>query len=97
MHHIDVAENAITGVRQLSMLSKGFSNSRRLRSTPLVAFVLLGCSGSPLLCQNPARTTTQAQPTMPAPMGDPTLAEVQLRLDLDHDPFPRPTLKKSRL
>jgi VWFA-related protein len=95
MHHIDVAENAITGVRQLSMLSKGFSNSRRLRSTPLVAFVLLGCSGAPLLCQNQPGPSTQAQPTMPAPMGDPTLPEVQLRLDLEHDPVPSPDIEEN--
>ena len=72
------------------MHSKGFSKSRTLWSTSVVALVLLGCSGSPLLCQVQSAPPTQAQPTMPATMRDPTHPEVQQRLDVDHDPVPSP-------
>ena len=75
------------------MLSNGFSNSRAIRSTLLVALVLLGCSGSQILCQVQPALSTQAQPAMPGAMRDPTHPEIQLRLDLDHDPIPSPDIE----
>ena len=72
------------------MHSKGFSISRTLWSIAVAALVLLGCSGSSLLCQVQSAPPAQAQPTMPATMRDPTHPEVQQRLDVDHDPIPSP-------
>ena len=72
------------------MRSTGFSISRTLLSTPVVALILLGCRGLPLLCQTQSVASTQTQPTMPATMRDPTHPEVQLRLDVDRDPIPSP-------
>ena len=74
----------------LSMFSTGFSNSRALRVTPLIALVLLGCIGSPVLCQVQPAPKAQGAPTMPGAMRDPTHPETQLRLDLDRDPIPSP-------
>src|SRR5580698_6067271 len=63
------------------MISKCISTSRILRST-FVAALLLGCGGSRLLCQLQTAPST--------PMRDPTHAEIQPRLDVDHDPIPSP-------
>ncbi|HUY81457.1 MAG TPA: VWA domain-containing protein [Acidobacteriaceae bacterium] len=73
-----------------SMISSVFSISRTLRSAPLVALLLLGCSGASLLCQMQSTLPTQSQSAMPAAMRDPTSPEVQQRLDVDRDPIPSP-------
>ena len=52
--------------------------------------VLLGWSAQSLHCQTPSALSAQARPTMQAPMRDPTLPEVQQRLDADHDPILSP-------
>jgi Ca-activated chloride channel family protein len=77
------------------MLSRDFTKSRATRSAALVALMLIGSSGSLLLCQVQPAVTTQAQPTMPATMQDPTRPEIQPRLDADHDPIPSPDFEEN--
>ena len=72
------------------IVSRVFSTSLTPGLRGLVAIVLLGWSGSSLLCQVQPASPTQAQTTMPATVQDPARAEVQPRLDLDHDPIPSP-------
>lgn len=90
LHSIDVAKNTASRLRPILMRSTGFSKSRTLRLSPLLALALFSCSGSALLCQIQPAAPLQAQPTMPASMQDPTRPEVQPRLDIDHDPIPSP-------
>jgi VWFA-related protein len=77
------------------IFSRGFPISRSLWPTALVALALLGCNGSLLLCQNQSASSGPAQPTMPSLMHDPTLPELQPRLDVDHDPIPSPDAEES--
>ena len=72
------------------MVSKAFSISFTPGPRAMVAMVLLGWSGSPSLCQVQPASPAQAQAIIPATVHDPTQAEVQPRLDLDHDPIPSP-------
>jgi Ca-activated chloride channel family protein len=68
------------------MSSTAFSKSRALRSTPLVALMLLGCGPLPvLLSQNQT-----GQPATPPGTRDLTRPQSQPRLDVDHDPIPSP-------
>jgi VWFA-related protein len=55
-----------------------------------MVLILLGSIGSPLLSQTQPGPSTQAQPTVPATMLEPTHPEVQLDLDVDRDPVPSP-------
>jgi VWFA-related protein len=76
------------------MSSTAFSKSRALRSTPLVALVLLGCSPLPLLSQNQPQSQpglpAHAQPAMPPATRDLTRPQSQPRLDVDRDPIVSP-------
>jgi VWFA-related protein len=76
-----------------SQLLRSVARSRAVRSTHLVALALLGSSGSLLLGQIQPAPFAQARPTMPAAMRDPTLPEIQPRLDEDHDPVPSPDIE----
>jgi Ca-activated chloride channel family protein len=71
------------------MFSTAFSISRTLRSTPLVALMLLGCGALPILSQSPTGQPTRQQPGIPA-MRDLTRPQSQPRLDVDRDPIPSP-------
>lgn len=73
-----------------SVFSSGHSNSRALRSAPLMALILLACSGSTILCQVQPAPSVQTRPTTPSAMRDPTQPETQRRLDLDYDPILSP-------
>jgi Ca-activated chloride channel homolog len=77
------------------MLSINLSKSRATSFAALVALVLIGCSGSLSQCQVQPAVITQAQPTLPATMQDPTHPEVQPRLDADHDPIPSPDIEEN--
>jgi Ca-activated chloride channel homolog len=81
---------------RLSMLSTCFQASHILRSTPLVALMLLASSGPFLLSQTQPRAQTQSatraqgQPASPETTFDPTRPEAQPNLSLDHDPILTP-------
>jgi Ca-activated chloride channel family protein len=77
-------------IDHFSLLSNGLSRSRSLRRTTGLVLFLLGCSGSILLCQVQPAQRAQVQTTTPAVIHDPTRAEIQLPLDVDHDPIPSP-------
>jgi VWFA-related protein len=68
---------------------RSFSVSRSIAATALAA--LFACNGSQLLCQTHSATGAQQ---MPAQMQDPTLPEIQPRLDVDHDPIPSPDIEE---
>jgi VWFA-related protein len=74
----------------ISMLLKRSMGSCSFRSIALMALVLPGFGGRLLFCQAMPAPFTQAQTKMRVATRDPTLPEVQPRLDLDRDPVPTP-------
>jgi len=76
-----------------STTSNKLSISSSLSATALLAALV--CIGSPLLCQTPSAPPAQSLPAMSSPMQDPTKPEVQLPLDVDHDPIPSPDAEVS--
>jgi Ca-activated chloride channel family protein len=75
------------------MLAKAFLRSRVLRSAPVAAAILFGCSGWPAGSQGQTATPSQTPRTAPAPLHDPTRPEIQPRLDVDRDPIPSPDIE----
>ena len=72
------------------MFLKNSLGSRVFRSFALMALVLPGVGGRLLFCQTHPAPATQTQTTMRVALRDPTLPEVQPRLDIDRDPVPSP-------
>ena len=71
------------------MPSKQYWKFRKLRTTAAASIALLVCCVTPLPGSAQV-ATAQTQSAAPAPMRDPTRAEIQPRLDVDHDPVPSP-------
>ncbi len=74
----------------LSMLLKCFTESYALRSVALMVLVVSGLGGRLLSCQVISAPSTQTQIPAHVATHDPTLPEVQPRLDIDRDPVPSP-------
>ncbi len=90
-----VMESAYRQIRLLAFSDialrlRGMTRLIATSGMALAGLVLLGFSARSLLCQVLPAASTQAQPTMHVPMRDPTLPEVQQRLDTDHDPIVSP-------
>jgi len=80
----------------LSMLLKWFTGSYAFRNIALMVLFLPGFGGGLLFCQALPAPSTQAQTTVRVAMHDPTLPEVQPRLDIDRDPVPSPDSESVR-
>jgi VWFA-related protein len=74
----------------ISKLLKTFAGFRAFLSITLMALVLTGLGGQLSFCQATSAPSMQAQTGMRIAMRDPTLPEIQPRLDIDHDPIPSP-------
>ncbi len=62
----------------------------QFRVLSLSAVALLPFHGPPALSQNASGSGSQTRTAIPGTLLDPTLPEVQPRLDMDHDPIPSP-------